>query len=942
MAATAVALPAKQQPILCGPPCEPSPLFDAVFIKVLKKRGRGYSPEEFAASKESEHEYGGKVLANFDVIIRWNHVNYRVSVDPQERLWHARLRSRLASIVTKRQQLSTPIDPRRIRLEDNSKPVGLTRIDESNESLAPLRKLSMFGLRLIVLEPPGEGRLEPLAEPPTYSFPEPENVVPGTILNANKLNVLETNARNNAKLLSDTIMSTMVPIATKLAMLRGSEAPDGLHAMHERVMDELSTPVPGAACATMSSKGSLAAALRSANCPDVASSATGLALLSARKICKLAATSHGLSPSQVEKEARDVCLPIANLYAGEALNWSTRAAARVECPSPAPRTAQMGSELPTALHTVAAPLGRAIVEHIEQRLIAETRADPYRQSVSLGTSPMEAFVGSKTSIFDNQAMFTNLARKSSERRSPYIPKSESSANRVGTRCCFGLKASSAPVSGSIGQVASTKAALSLKDYRGPIRTVTLSAMPILRVDPIAARRGSTTPATVAPLPPYPQVIPEEDVEKFRALREIKCPHCAGATQLIAVSDSFASQVKAAGDRLPADLPIIECKFCKMGVPHNKPSKADPPGQQQEEDDDATQVTIDDAASQGDASNAPGPVAPAPPTALAPGEPSAETASPAEERPLIAFEEQSAPERTPAEPASVVQQQPQQPPPAPQGGSDPVPLPEVSRRTPLLQAGVEQPLPPYPPRGTALLRVVNASSGGILVNIGGAVSMAVPARSYADSPPFPAGVHAVVIQSDVLPRMEVSNKWRFTQRNLHALDFSESGKITMRIAHVYAINKIAAVERAFNRHFRGQGAPGQPRVSADTGIYILPSSTHVSADPSALAHLHIRATAEQAKELFSRTYEDDGVFSGQKGTFAAFEVPAHLTNVNAPLRICRDELSREIAARRPDGTDYWAKVEGVIAVDRQVADSGHGSLVLAVDAPIADILAAART
>lgn len=935
MAAAAVALPAKQQLILCGPPCEPTPLFDAVFIKVLKKRGRGYTPEEFAASKESEHEYGGKVLANFDVIIRWNHANYRVTVDPQERLWHARLRSRIASIVTKRQQLSTAIDPRRIRLEDNSKPVGLTRIDESNESLAPLRKLSMFGLRLIVLEPPGEGRLEPLAEAPTYSFPEPEAVVPGTILNANKMNTLETNARNNAKLLSETIMGTMVPIATKLAMLRNSELPDGLHAMHDRVMDELSTPVPGAACATMSSKGSLSAALRSANCPDVAASATGLALLSARKICKLAATSHGLTPAQVEKEARDVCLPIANLYAGEAINWSTRVAARVECPNPAPRTAQMGNALPTALHTVAAPIGKALVEHIEQRLIAETYADPYRQSVNLGTSPIEAFAGSKTSIFDNQAMFTNLSRKSSERRSPYIPKSEASANRVGTKCCFGIKAAGTSLASTISATAPSKAPLTLKDYRGPIRTVALSAMPILRVDPIGARRGSPTPATVAPVPPYPQVIPEEDVEKFRALREIKCPHCVGATQLLAVSEDFASKVKSASDRLPSDLPIIACQFCKMGVPHNKASKADPPAP------DATVISVEEQ--DGEESRAASSPAVQVAPADTPGEPTPEPAAapepapapaPAEERPLMAFEEQSAPAPMMMMPAP----QPQQMPPS-QGG-EPVPLPEPSRRTPVLQAGVEQPLPAYPPRGTAVLRVVNASSGNISVNIGGVVSMNVPARSYADSTPFPSGVHAVVIQSDVLQR-EVSNKWRFTQRNLHALDFAENGKVTMRIAHVYAINKIGAIERAFNRHFRGQGAAGQPRLSADTGIYILPSSAHVK-DNAALNHLHIRATAEQAKELFSKTYEDDGVFSGQKGTFASFEVPANVTNVNAPLRICRDELNREIAARKPDGTDYWAKVEGVIAVDRHVADSGHGSLVLAVDAPIADILAAART
>ena len=922
--------------IMCGPPSGQRELYDYVFLKTWKKYGRGQTREEFARSSDSKDLYAGKILADFSVFVRWNRRNLSVKVNPADPQWHMRMRKAFATIINRTTLVEGQLDARRIRLEDARRPAMSTRIDETSEGLTLLSKLAQFELRLVVLEPPGEGRLEPLAEAPSYKFPEPVPIVPGSASSVAKQDDLLAYGESNAKLLHRAIISSMNPIAVKMVRM-AEAAPKGLQAMHEQVLKDMYTAPMGANVAHMDGTGALRPSLIECACPDVAAASNELSLAYARKICKILTFANNSTDAQIDAYVKNACNGIADKFQARAIAWCQRTAPRLECPNPAAPVANMGTSLPAKLHTVCNPIGERVVAHIEQHLIASSYLDPYRMGVNVGTSPAEALNGTKMSIFEDRDRLSAFAIENGKRRSAYICSTKDGINDAthirGTMASASKMSSSTAAGG------------------GAVRSALLSGRPMLRVDPIGARLLGRKEELHPPPKELTLVSWPESEPGVQKLRQIQCSHCKGDTEVLAVAASLPAG-------LPTNLPIIECRACghgkkKDGMPHTKGSMADAP--------DGAEEAVDAEAPAAPAADAPAAATPeaeeqvaepveaqpAPPAAVAeePVAPAAPQQPAPEDRSLMEFTpEAPSPQQQAPAPAPTRPEEPVQSFAAPVPVSSPganVPLPPLSRRHPTYAAAVAQPLPAYPARGMSLLRVVNSSARDITVNIAtkagqAVVAGSVNANSYLDLPSFPHGIYVVSIYDDAGQVLGKQRAYRFTQRNLHALDYEVNGAVTMRMVHAYLPNKVSGVNGFFARIF---GAPGM-RVSADTGIYILPSSAHVSAD--APKHLFIKASEEDARKLMERTFEDDGLFSGgAKTVYSSFEVPAHQTNVKSPLRIVRDELNSQIAVRRPDGTDEWANVENVFSVKSSVAGSGHGSLVMVVDAPIEHVHAAAK-
>lgn len=935
-----------QAAILCGPPRPLGDVYDPIFLKVYRQYGRGYAVREFALSGVAKDRYAGKVLANFDVIIRWSHRHLKVTVDPAEPQWHLRMRTRFAQILTKATNAESPIDPRRVRIEDRRQPQGSTRIDESEKGLEMLLALSVLELRLVVLDPPGEGRLEPLTEAPSYKFPEPVRPLPGTIDSCSKQDAALSFAETSAMQLRSALVSTMVPIAVRTVRMREA-APKGLDATYEKVLNDMYTAPVGANAAPMDSTGTLHVCLAGASCPDQAATSNELALSYARKICKLVSLSQGSSDQQIELFVKKACDPIAAKFHQRALDWGTRMAPRLECPDPVPSADNMGTSLPAKLHTVCAPIGEPLVEHIEQRLISASFEDPYRRSLGFGgASPSEALNGTRNSVFDDRDRLAGYALDSAKKRNAYMASNARAVDDVAM-----LRATVA--------AASAIQSAARAPPTGAVRTMVLGGREMLRVDPIEARlmgRKTETQQQVQPWPgqtPTLVSFPESDPGVLK-LREIQCSHCQpmpplaadnclhcnAATEVLATVSDVANVIIPEG--LPTDLPIIECRFCNHGsVPSSKSSKAEEAevvsvSASDEVDDAETPVSVNVTTTETDAPE-PTPEGPTPVPAPAEPEP---TPAPAAPTSLMEFTEAPAP--APTAPTAPVVEAPAEPLYSTAG--EPVPLPPVSRFNPPAAAAVRKPLPPYPAHGMTVVRGVNASNKDVrfVIEKKGAevLSLGVPANTYVDSSAFPNGIYVVRVTDETGRDLVKTNAYRFTQRNLHALDYTAEGKVEARLIHLYATNKIRPVDWFFGRFFRRGAQDGPFRASTDTGIYILPVGGSAARDQ--LSHIHIKATPEEAQQFMGRTFEDDGMFTGgSKTVYSSFEVPASRTNIGLPLRITRDELNSRIAVTTPDGTSDWAKIDSTFRVTEKMADTGHGSFVMSVHAPIDHVISAAK-
>ncbi len=944
---------------LCGPPTQRDPRygFTANCRRAHRRFGSWMRLDEFARSKRHAAAYAGKALADFDVIVRWNHRNLRATVDPQDPDWFARLRDNLARLIS----LGTeqPLDARRIRLEVSSSPLGSSSIQETPQSLDELYRHSVLGLRLIVLAKE-EGRLVPLAKPPVYLYPELPALVPGTLSSELERNNALGETRNAAQAVRRVLEDSVVPIAARLVKMR-AQCPDGLVATEAAIQQALYTRPSAAACHLMSpGDGRLRAALEAAWCPNVAHTANEIAYELARRVCKVKATADPLSDADVDASMAGSCEQVCALFERRATAWRARQAARQVCPSPVAAAAA----IPVELHTVGAPIGRAAYERIDAHLIEGSYADPYRAALALGATPQEVAEGSASNrIFAGETakLIASDARASNVKRAVFTCKAIARKHREhrdhhhhhhhqhhDEQSAKGMGAT------GVASAAALPVAQAATAEFGMLRTRVLNGRPdadIIRVSPLAnlvppPALAPPTAAAGAPVPGYADNTAGADLAAL-GLRRIDCRHCAGTVLLLGVSDARLASVVPSACRACAALRTAPATAAAAAgaAPPTLATGAQPLAEAASDDaDDDVQVEI--VTGEPDEASPPETPRPASKSAVG-GEAAAAAAPPAAAQARAPSEGVDMAEMNEAPAAKSAA-------PRDEGGAAPAlpvsmqealnrPLPESG---PLETAAVERPLPPVPPVGTALLRVSNSSARPITVRLTNAsgrataevLAMTVAANSYADSQPFPYGKHrvAIVDAETGAPLGAGEPTWRFTQRSLHAIDFTGTGPTRMRVAHLYAAERIAPISWFWDRVF---GRPGQPfRGSADTGIYVLPSAGLVQDEP----HLLVKASADGVRQHLAATIEDDGLLTGAgRTTYAAFSAAPHASNLGAPLTLVRDELNGKMAVRRANGEDGWAPITSVLQVSSSTAASGHGSVLFVVDAPMEDIVRAAK-
>ena len=553
-----------QSMIMCGPPSVVRELYDQIFLRAWKEWGLGMSKEEFARSGEAKPLYAGKVLADFWVYVRWNRRNLAVKVDPADPQWHMRMRKAFAAIISRSTNVSGPLDPRRIRLEDARRPPMTTRIDETGKGLTLLSRLAQFELRLVVLEPPGEGRLEPIAEPPSYKFKEPAPPALGCAAPKaapdpdDQASCCEANARQ----LHCAILASMNPIAARLVRM-GDAAPKGLRAMHEHVLKEMYTAPAGSNVARMDVTGTLHPALVECACPDVAAASNELSLAYARKICKILTFAHDSTDTQIDTYVKNACSSIADKFQTRAVAWGMRGAPHLECPDPTTPAAttttttttttnNLGTALPSKLHTVCNPIGERVVTHIEQHLIASSYTDPYRQTIATVSPSTDAITATthSGSIFEDRDRLAAFAIENGKRRAAYIAGAKDAIESDAPAPAEAAQTTELIVPSRQQQQQHAEEALQSPETAGmAVRSAILGGRPMLRVDPIGTRllSGDKVPAPLAAEaanPPY-------------ALRVFECAHCAGG---VGYADELPAHVAAAGNSVDT-LREIECPHC---------------------------------------------------------------------------------------------------------------------------------------------------------------------------------------------------------------------------------------------------------------------------------------------------------------------------------------------------------------------------------------------
>ncbi len=895
--------------------------FSPVFVKCYEKRGRrtGRTPHEFAKSGGA-NLVAGQVFAKIVLCIRFNHRNFAFEVDPQHTSWFFQLRTDIANEIKEKSKDAT-IEPRRIRIEDIHYRPGGRPISDSNGELDRLSRLANFGLRIVVLDKP-EGRIGTLTEKPRYEFPRDAPVVPGTFGMETSLGTSSETIANEVK---SNAIAAFLPIAKKLLAMK-REAPDGFLAMQSRILGELYAPNNQ----QMSETGTLRACLQSANCPDISATVTDLSRGLAKRCCAAMNTvTEADSMAEIGRKAEIRCACVfENLY-DRACAWGRRRAPRHCCPV----LESTGEVIRVA--EVCAPLGDKLVAAIETKLISKSYSCPYTDMPPTQQPATEA-----DGSFKAQSLSCNYSGECSSDEEI----DERAIAAAAKRACYRTRKTASSLdfassryvshhaSGTNLLLPATEAA-EKRANAGSSSTSHGTRVLLLSGRPNRVYHGEAAPAAM-------NIIGNGivDANKLPAnATVIACPHCDQVGKVVAVSLD-----------LPAHLPLIECGDCDKKMHAVRRVKDGPDEAAKASDEAVSSPDIEDPPLRADPTDAP--------TAAASDAPEEETPAESSEPAAFAVPEVASapPQETPTPaaplPPSFATLAPAPvapnfatlaPAPAAPVVALQVPAPPVAKNTaPQLSRAVLPP-PPFPARHYAAVRVLNSSRFDITftltpVDIPAAasrvpVSVTVPADGVVDIPSIHAGHYRESVSDGGRVLIAQGSVRNITQRNLHSFSYQSNNTVIHVIAHAYMPNKLG-LAYLWNKLFHGG------RVSADGGIFIVPSAKAVDAQTQPMEALHIR-TADIGKLINNVVKYAVDDFSNEEQKFLRFTAAAPTTSIGKEVTITRDAHNLNMEIRRPDGSTAWAPIEATIINGGDESISQIRSVAFVIGAPVEHVVAA---